>query len=311
MKKNICFYVLLIGISFLSSKALSQEVDFAPIGAKWWFSSYCLYNLDCGYFTMTSTKDTLIENKSARIIEIDTFGGEGWSMDATPLIVYTNDNKVYNFDRINNEFYVLYDFGLQAGDTLTIQDSTKFRGFINPEDGSEQALFQVVVDSNVIKPFSNDSLIHLYTSPTTNSSYFFNSPIIERIGNVSSLLGETTLQAPGGYPSFFRCYKDQIIDLTNDNCEYISTLNTLEITKNEFSVYPNIVKDLLHIEWESNSLPKSVSIHLYNTLGNCVYKNKIIPSDSTFTINMKDFSEGMYILNVVSDKKRYNFKIIK
>lgn len=303
MIKRLTFLALF----FFAGIVAAQNSNFAPLGAKWWYSLDCTGYQDCGYYTMTVTKDTTIGAVSARIIEKEMFGGESWSsIDKTPFIVYSEGNKVYNYDKINDEFYVLYDFGLQAGDTLTIQDTTKFRGFYNIEGGTDIALFQVVVDSNVIKSFGNYSLTHLYTSPTANSSYFFNGPIIEHIGNTHSFLGEPSMMTPGGYPGHWRCYKDSLIDLTHNNCEYIANVGINESSINNVSIYPNPTTDIVTIDLADNN---NSELFIYQLDGTFIRKQTLLSNNTVISIS--DLNVGVYLFEVQNDKGTIIRKIVK
>lgn len=306
--KNLILIVILLfsGVSF-------AQQDWAPIGAKWWFKSDCLLDPDCGYYTLESKRDTLINNVWAKVIEKKIFGGEGGTnIGLSKFIMYANDNKVYNYDEINGEFYVLYDFNLQAGDTLTIQSPHKYRGFQNPYGENDIVFFQVVVDSTIIKSVGGYPLKHLYTSPTDTSAYFFNGAIKERLGNSFSIFGEPTLGMPGGYPSYLRCYKDDLIDLTNSNCDYISTTGIAEAVENTISVYPNVVNDFLQINWGKEGLAYKFTINLYDSRGEIVYTKNIVSSESILKIDTQHLFSGLYFLNVIqSTGQIYNYKIIK
>ncbi len=270
--------------------------DMATVGAKWWYKLYCYTSPDCGYFTMSVTKDTVIGGVTARFIEKEVFGGESWtSYDTTSLIAYSNDKKFYIFDDINNEFYILYDFNLQAGDTLTIQDSSKYRGFYNIVGGTDIAFFQVVIDSNVVKQRGNYSLIHLYTSPTPNSSYFFNGPIVEYLGNIFSMFGEPTIMTPGGYPGYLRCYKDHYIDLTHDNCEYITNSGIVFLEEDTYNIYPNPFTDSFQIEGIDNHSIKEVNI--FDSFGRL---QKTVLNENR--ISMPNAASGIYFISILIEK---------
>lgn len=312
LKSTVMKNLTLIMILLFSGVSFAQQ-DWASIGTKWWFKSDCLLNPDCGYYTLESKRDTLINGVLAKIIERKTFGGEGETVDeSSQYIMYSNDNKVYNYDELNEDFYVLYDFNLQAGDTMTIQSPDEYRGFQNPYGENDIVFFQVVVDSTVIKSVGGYPLKHLYTSPTETSAYFFKGAIKERLGNSFSIFGEPTIMSPGGYPSYLRCYKDDLINLTNSNCDYISTTGIEETGGNTISVYPNVVNDFLQIKWGEEGLACEFTINLYDSMGKNVYTKKIVPSEPILKIGTQHLFIGLYYLNVTkSTGQIYNYKIIK
>ncbi len=71
--------------------------------------------------------------------------------------------------------------------------------------------------------------------------------------------------------------------------------NTLN---NNIHVFPNPVKDMLHIQYEADALP---NVKLYNLAG------QLLLSSRSKQINMKEYAPGMYIIDI-NDKK---VKIIK
>jgi hypothetical protein len=301
MKKNIKCLFLLSFLIFNIGNSQAQFMDWAPIGAKWWYKANCFTENYCGYFTLESKRDTIINGISANIIETEIFGGEIWenaSWFPDKLIMYSDSNKVYNF--FENEFYVLYDFNLQAGDTLTIQDTTKYRGF-----GDSNTLFQVVVDSNVVKSINGYSLRHLYTSPVELSDLGFRT-IIEKIGSLHNLLGESVIISPGGYPGYMRCYKDKEIDFTSEYCELISNISKLDKNLNT-KCFPNPTQDYLNI----NSNDKIESISIYNLSGQALIniENKEITNDHK--IDIRNLKSGIYYISIKTNKSQFNEKFIK
>jgi hypothetical protein len=298
MKKNIKCLFLLSFLIFNIGNSQAQFMDWAPIGAKWWYKANCFTENYCGYFTLESKRDTIINGISANIIETEIFGGEIWenaSWFPDKLIMYSDSNKVYNF--FENEFYVLYDFNLQAGDTLTIQDTTKYRGFFD-----SNSLFQVVVDSNVVKSLNGYSLRHLYTTPVELSEYYF-STIIEKLGSLHNLFGESIYMPLAGYPGYFRCYQDEEIDITSEYCEFVSSVNNLE-NQLEVSCYPNPANELLMVKFEGNQ-QNEVAYSLHSIDGRILEFNKIGSSNS-FKINLQALNAGVYFLKIYSGKNQEN-----
>ncbi|WP_374173602.1 DUF5074 domain-containing protein [Flavobacterium tructae] len=81
-----------------------------------------------------------------------------------------------------------------------------------------------------------------------------------------------------------------------------TNLGTGEFTKLELAVYPNPVSDVLNIRTEDEVLKVTV----YDISGKSI--NAQINNNQ---INVSDFSKGMYIINIVTDKANYVQKFIK
>lgn len=310
MRKVTLLLLLIQSFTFIDVK--SQNIDFAPIGAKWWFSTFCFSEPDCGYFTIESKRDTLINGVTAKIIESELFGGDSWSdnyFTSSPLIMRSENNKVYRYDTLNGDFYVLYDFDLQAGDTLTIQDSSIYRGYINYSGENDNAIFQVIVDSNVVKLYNGYLLRHLYTSPTTGSDYFFNGPIIERIGNLHNLIGQATVMITAGFPEYLRCYKDNLIDLTSNNCDYITSVRFKEDDNLKF--YPNPVSSgVLNITTKNEGNLNEIYLRILDFTGKEILDHEFYGQAESIQLNVSNIPNGVYFLEIQYDNHRKSIEKI-
>ena len=91
---------------------------------------------------------------------------------------------------------------------------------------------------------------------------------------------------------------------------YMNTSNTScfdanaveSVNKEGLSVYPNPTNSDITIEFES-SINSDIKIGVYNTLGQEVFSQQINSFSGQFKqeIDLKDFSEGIYIVNVISE----------
>jgi len=90
------------------------------------------------------------------------------------------------------------------------------------------------------------------------------------------------------------------------NTEFVTTLNTDDFKVNELAVYPNPVKNLLHIV--SNNSPVEI-VYLHDLLGKTILSKTVHGNNSI--IDFSGLSTGVYILKVVSEQSEKIFKIIK
>ena len=96
--------------------------------------------------------------------------------------------------------------------------------------------------------------------------------------------------------------------------------NAIELTTVDVDIYPNPTHDILEIHFLQNIAGK-IAVQLYNERGHLVYKHEIFGYGHGLTekINMKGFTNGIYILNIkrlspISDRydlETASFKIIK
>ncbi len=81
------------------------------------------------------------------------------------------------------------------------------------------------------------------------------------------------------------------------------------INANKLSVSPNPVTDIVNIE-----LPVAINItqvRVYNSLGQLVIDENKIPSGNTITLNMQDYTAGIYFVEISDGEKTYKTKIVK
>ncbi|MBK7440884.1 MAG: T9SS type A sorting domain-containing protein [Bacteroidetes bacterium] len=81
------------------------------------------------------------------------------------------------------------------------------------------------------------------------------------------------------------------------------------INADKLSVSPNPVTDMVNIE-----LPVAISntqVRVYNSLGQLVVNENLNPSGNIITLNMQDYTAGIYFVEVSDGEKTYKTKIVK
>jgi len=86
---------------------------------------------------------------------------------------------------------------------------------------------------------------------------------------------------------------------------YDLPLGTNDFNANKVAVYPNPVKDILNL----SSVENIDSVSIFNLFGQQLI-NKTINANET-AIDMSSFSNGTYIVNVISDKNVKTIKVVK
>ena len=128
-----------------------------------------------------------------------------------------------------------------------------------------------------------------------------------QFGN-GTLLGDTITgivisydhSGSGSYSAYF---DDFLIEEGQDTP---TAIKTLEQDENKFTVYPNPSNGRYNLKM---NLPGEFQMIVYDSSGNLL-SNRI--SDSTIEmIDLTHYSSGIYILSVVSDKKKYFQKLVK
>ena len=204
MKLKLTFLFIMLHLAGFS------QVEWAPIGAKWYISVIeSLMPLNEGYILYEVSRDTLMEDKKVKVITKTYFHSNG--QDVTALeseYTYQEDGIVYYLK--NGRFYTLYDFNAKQGDKWTVYGSGKYREICDYD-----SLGVVVVDSVSTVIVNDQTLKAIYTSPDSASDWYFEGVILERIGNITHLFPQSegcVLDFPDGEGSL-RCYEDSIIGI--------------------------------------------------------------------------------------------------
>ena len=85
-----------------------------------------------------------------------------------------------------------------------------------------------------------------------------------------------------------------------DNINVQSTPNASEEIKIEHIVYPNPTNSYIHIEMTSSKF-NDIELYISNSIGQTVYSESInLNRERIITINLNDFSEGIYFVNLIT-----------
>ncbi|MCB0849962.1 MAG: T9SS type A sorting domain-containing protein, partial [Bacteroidetes bacterium] len=69
-----------------------------------------------------------------------------------------------------------------------------------------------------------------------------------------------------------------------------------------WSIYPNPVKDVLHLN--SNASASTVDVEIINMLGKVVMQTTAVPYDKAASIDVSSLTKGVYFLKSSEDKMR-------
>lgn len=99
------------------------------------------------------------------------------------------------------------------------------------------------------------------------------------------------------------CHNTSTISIIVNSC---TTLKKLSSSQTKLITYPNPNNGLLYIEYVSGKLK---CIEISDLHGKKIYST--ITDKDSFTINISNFSNGIYNLNIIDDEINENFKIVK
>jgi hypothetical protein len=224
---------------------------------------------------------------------------------------YADEDKVFYYTA--NQFFKLYDFAAQPGDTWTVQGTKHY------ENCDSTGI--VKVDS--IGTIQIDGFQHRYicVSPADDfSEWGWKSvKIIENIGPVErnannsydflfpvklSFCGIALDEHIEG--GFFRCYSNASgFDYTSGivaECDLIPTGEEEFRISNIVSIYPNPGNDIVYVRANS-SLNEQMRYTLLNINGGLI-ETKTLPINTSSTINIKELKQGIYMIYIFDRHNR-------
>lgn len=204
---------------------------------------------------------------------------------------YTSGDTVYHWE--GGQFRMLFDFGAQVGDTWMISTDGAFTGINGCSDSS-----YVVVTGAGMEMINGIDYRFIELAPVNGSSLGLFGRYNERYGGGSFLFPTGNVCDSNiivEYPLFgFRCFSDDSLSVgTNIDCEYEKEhLGIDVIDNNTLSVFPNPVKDILHVTSEIGI----DYISLFGADGKSVFYKSTVGNEVEFSL--KGIRAGMYIMHV-------------
>lgn len=293
MKIFIFSFLFLTGVA----KVGFTQTDFAPIGAEWYYSPWCLnVQYDCDYYTLKVLHDTIVAGKNARFVQ---YYHAGIPIDEASLIVYSDSGKVFYY--LDTSFYLLYDFNLSAGDTMISAVDSRANYYSTYGEPNSIVYFKSLVDSIGLITIDGVNLkIQFFDliSPLNDIGFYqwrHYGPVIEKIGDINfSFLGHSESFIMTGFEGHIRCYSDSQINYQpySHACDFVLEALDIKNKSNELIIYPNPVSDLLSFNIYSNE--KYFNISIYNSQCRLI-RNQF---SSKMEIDVSDLSPGLYLLRI-------------
>ena len=314
MKKQFPLLFFFSILFFL--QPLSAQIDFAPVGAKWWHE-YWVLEPWLNHYVYESTGDTLLGGKDARIIELTSHATEIPTPIPEATIFLTSDeDRVYSW--IRDSFYLLYDFSAQVGDTLSIGVNPAngyYAGHASPiyeEDTSKVNFFRVVVDSVFTIAINNESFRSYSVIPAPLHPDFVEATfgfaylpggkaMNEKFGfyGYGGPLGSGTILLTAGNAGQFRCYHDPTYAYPTADTTYCDTRVFVEAVEEseafDFQLFPNPNQDgLLFVKGVS----KGSHLQIIDFSGRRLSDQILAADQARFALDISFLENGMYWIKV-------------
>lgn len=282
------FTLFFAAFLFFSSNVSGQSFGLGN-GTEW---TYCQYKwLPAPNFETRTIKvvgDSLINGEEVLVIEGDCQCGE-----ISPRYIRKDEKKIYYYrDEVK---YLLYDFSLQAGDTLKVVLSDNDTVYVG-------------IDSVGIVNYNGEDKIIQYintiASENTNHWAEWGETMIEDFGSTRCLFPMSPVCDPGTGPLVSFEVPDYPIVLFEYECLILSTT---ELAKLNIRTYPNPAKDQFIVEY--SGINETIHLTFYNLMG-AVILQKVLHPGEILTSDVSAWVPGMYIMQATSGAKSAATKLI-
>lgn len=221
----------------------SQSEPFAQVNATWHYN-YTPESASNAYLKIHAEKDTIINGKNCSELIRTIYSYSFVSQTYSNYIVDTNyvsteGDKVLLF-RVDT-FFTIYDFSLEAGDSLIIPASV-----YSPQLDSI-GCYHIVSKGDTVINGRLFKYIDVYskipTQFTDGYDWGYNGRILEDIGPLSTDLFPTQQRyaVPPDYicASNIRCFSDSLFMFQVFICDYLVNIQEYNFNRKSISVYPN------------------------------------------------------------------------
>ncbi len=220
----------------------------------------------------------------------------------SPKYTYVNGDTVFYFE--NNQFFTLYNFNAQPGETWELAADTNI--FLCSKSF-------VKVDSVGVIEINSESLRWISVRPLENSTVGLYGKVVERFGAVENYLFpverscDSTIQVEFDWFDF-TCFQDNSFALYNVSgldCEYLLGIDENDSKQPTVSVYPNPAYQIINII--TNDLKQEiVSIQIIDSKG----MEWIISKETT--IDISNLPQGLYLIMIKLNSNQLIYcKLIK
>lgn len=278
---------------FLVCPILSLDAPNWTVGAKWifWQEEY-MPTPEEEYRVFIKEKDTLIQNRLCSQIWEKYVEVSGNMINEFPVqrhYLWQNEQKVEVYLPDSIQFFPLYDFGKTVGDTLLSYCYTLIGETVS-----------LRIDSVTVSNEGSQSLKLQWVHPITFGTCYMNGPIYERIGSGDYLFPRNghVDPPPGGG---LICFSDSLLTFpAGANCS-LTVGNSEPLTAETLKIFPNPTSDKLFFENENIE-----AIRIFNPFGQLLKAQ-----NGGAEISLKEFSDGVYLLQIQTPKSIFLKKAIK
>lgn len=303
--RTIIFLIIMLFQSELKAQITIDTLPWCPPGATWIYRSFSATSRL--YYKFSYSRDTTIDNKFSKVLSVDEIQYIGvlptlvrtseWVGDE---YLYEENDSVYWYDKVSNDFKFIYSFNPSIGDTFIVGNSRAYclgdTSYPHSDTFIVSSLETDTINSRILNRYNTASLTGNYTIGV----------IFSKIGSAPNPFPEINrfncISSTAEYGEFYEelvCYTDslrgnlQFSNLSSEECHDISTYSPdhAKIKMDNLLVYPNPTSDELYID-QLGIFPSKYFI--YNIQGQCMAEGEMHDQ----VISTKGLQQGIYLLKI-------------
>jgi hypothetical protein len=272
---------------------LSLHAQAPPTGTIWYYHQSALFGENGDYIKIQIEKDTVLAGRICKKF----IGGFGCAaLPARGEFVYYENKKAYRYDFTRNQFWLLYDWGANRGDTVTIYV---------PRPTVVDS-FKIRIDSISTWQPNGETLRIMQTSRIGASRWIYPSlQIIEKVGANAVYFPQFTACDPIQFGSL-RCYNEpnrNAVTFVPYKCDtVIKRVGTSELLQNRhIEVFPTPSVSTLNLRLDER-IEGGFRLSIANFLGQMVYQSPTYLETTFWQTDISQWQSGIYKL-ILTDRK--------
>lgn len=296
-------------------------LSLTEVNAQKWFTPQAKWYRDLGNaLEISKEKDTLIDNKLCVKLAArykDKVSQQWIAYPRKNMIVYDDTTAKIQYVVVKGQFYVLYDFNKNIGDTVFTLgiDNRGYQGEL--DSGAWSVIDSVGIDTIMGIAYKTIHYKEILKADEDviwpHYDWRFSGKIIETIGNLSNFMPMYQNPSIPNYDDILRCFENEYINLklTDYPCDTsMGWVAVTEVSEQTIaSISPNPFYDVLELNFKQPL--KEGSLIILNQLGKTVSVFSIEPFNEKQSLNLTQLTPGLYYCRVMSKGQSQTFKIIK
>jgi Secretion system C-terminal sorting domain len=299
MKKSLP----LIVATLLFSASLIAQIEWASIGAKYYYTSWRsdFINSITEVLEVEVTGDTLIQGQNCRIFKQNS-GVVGWKWQCEGgEFMYEENGRVYFYNSATQSFGLLYDFTKEPGESWEVP--------LCEELCYEPDTLTVTVDSVTFTEINGVQVKtqHVsYTGATEGWGPFIRfDSIYSGIGSATQMfLVKEQCTTADVLIKNLRCFQTPALGIFNflgEECDEITSTEEADDSAIRIDVFPNPVSGYLNFRLQGAPALKKAVFRIMDVSGIILHTFESATPQATQTVPVSDWPAGVYFLQYVEE----------